>query len=143
MDYRNADGSIAEMCGNGVRVFARHLVDEGLVEPETSTILIGTRAGLREAELLDDGRVRVWMGRPELTAGTHPTVAMDETDWTAYQVNVGNPHAVIPLGQEHDLLARTSPARRRSGRHRRGQRRVRRAGERAARAHARVGTRGR
>ncbi len=105
MDYRNADGSIAEMCGNGVRVFARHLVDEGLVEPETRTIPIGTRAGLREAELLDDGRVRVWMGRPELTAGTHPTVAMDETDWAAYQVNVGNPHAVIPLGQEHDLLA--------------------------------------
>ena len=31
MDYRNADGSLAEMCGNGVRLFARYLVDEGLV----------------------------------------------------------------------------------------------------------------
>src|SRR5580765_7589073 len=30
MDYRNADGSIAEMCGNGIRVFARYLVDAGL-----------------------------------------------------------------------------------------------------------------
>ena len=33
MDYRNADGSLAEMCGNGIRVFARYLVDEGLAEP--------------------------------------------------------------------------------------------------------------
>src|SRR3954451_5767772 len=34
MDYRNADGSLAEMCGNGIRVFARHLVDEGLVRAD-------------------------------------------------------------------------------------------------------------
>ena len=33
MDYRNADGSLSEMCGNGIRVFARHLVDEGLADP--------------------------------------------------------------------------------------------------------------
>ena len=32
MDYRNADGSVAEMCGNGIRVFARYLVDEGLAD---------------------------------------------------------------------------------------------------------------
>ena len=45
MDYRNADGSIAEMCGNGIRVFARYLLDHGLAAgPE---LAIGTRAGVR------------------------------------------------------------------------------------------------
>src|SRR5580692_3207836 len=45
MDYRNADGSVAEMCGNGVRVFARYLLDHGLAEgPE---LAVATRAGLR------------------------------------------------------------------------------------------------
>src|SRR5262249_18351686 len=45
MDYRNADGSIAEMCGNGIRVFARYLLAHGLAAgPE---LAIGTRAGVR------------------------------------------------------------------------------------------------
>ena len=33
MDYRNSDGSLSEMCGNGIRVLGRHLADEGLVDP--------------------------------------------------------------------------------------------------------------
>src|SRR5688572_1736792 len=46
MDYRNADGSVAEMCGNGVRVFLRYLLDSGLAElSEGGTIPIGTRNG--------------------------------------------------------------------------------------------------
>ncbi|HYS37246.1 MAG TPA: diaminopimelate epimerase, partial [Pseudonocardiaceae bacterium] len=45
MDYRNADGSIAEMCGNGVRVFARYLVEAGLAQP--GAFAIGTRSGDR------------------------------------------------------------------------------------------------
>ena len=102
MDYRNADGSIAEMCGNGVRVFARYLVEEGLVPPGTTEIPIGTRAGLRAAALLDDGRVRVWMGRPRTTdAGT--TVQVGEDSWAATNVDVGNPHAVVLLGQGDEL----------------------------------------
>ncbi len=44
MDYRNADGSVSEMCGNGIRVFALHLVQEGLVDP-AEPIVIGTRGG--------------------------------------------------------------------------------------------------
>ena len=48
MDYRNADGSVAEMCGNGVRVFVRFLVDEGLASGPT--VPIATRSGLREAD---------------------------------------------------------------------------------------------
>src|SRR5689334_17761449 len=46
MDYWNADGSIAEMCGNGVRVFTRYLVENGLVVPAEDGVPIATRAGV-------------------------------------------------------------------------------------------------
>ena len=60
MDYSNADGSIAEMCGDGVRVFVRYLVEEGLAYGPV--VSVATRAGVREAEMLPDGRIRVAMG---------------------------------------------------------------------------------
>ena len=102
MDYRNADASIAEMCGNGVRVFARYLVEEGLVPEGTTEIPIGTRAGLRAAALLGDGRVRVWMGRPA-TADAGTTVQIGDSNWPATNVDVGNPHAVVLLGEGDEL----------------------------------------
>ncbi len=46
MDYRNADGSLAEMCGNGIRVFALHLYDEGLVAAD-GPLRIATRDGVK------------------------------------------------------------------------------------------------
>lgn len=104
MDYRNADGSIAEMCGNGVRVFARYLATEGLVSAGTTDIAIGTRAGLRRAELLDDGRVRVWMGRPTASRSV-ATVRLGERSWSAQPVDVGNPHAVVLLETPADVAA--------------------------------------
>src|SRR5215470_18361518 len=61
MDYRNADGSIAEMCGNGIRVFARYLLDHGLAAgPE---LIIATRAGVRSVWQRPDGVLTVDMGR--------------------------------------------------------------------------------
>ena len=54
MDYRNSDGSLSEMCGNGIRVFARHLVEEGLV-PADQPIPIGTRAGVKTVTPGGDG----------------------------------------------------------------------------------------
>ena len=53
MDYHNSDGSVSEMCGNGVRVLARHLADEGLV-PVDEPLLIGPRAGVRTVVFEDD-----------------------------------------------------------------------------------------
>src|SRR5690349_8536714 len=47
MDYRNADGSRAEMCGNGIRVFARYLADTGLAIVDEEPLPIGTRAGVK------------------------------------------------------------------------------------------------
>ena len=61
MDYRNADGSVSEMCGNGIRVFVRHLVDEGLVDAG-GPIDIGTRDGVKTL-LLEGDLVTVDLGR--------------------------------------------------------------------------------
>src|SRR5690606_37711719 len=75
MDYRNADGSRAEMCGNGVRVFAKYLLDSGLAALEPgSTLPVGTRAGVRdvtrsETEFqVDLGRWRPVGGEPTVRA---------------------------------------------------------------------------
>lgn len=91
MDYRNADGSIAEMCGNGVRVFARYLVDAGLVtEPEFT---IGTRAGTRAVTVGDD--ITVEMGRSLVTGTSLATI--EGATVAGVAVNVGNPHLVCVL----------------------------------------------
>lgn len=92
MDYRNADGSVSEMCGNGVRVFARYLVEEGLANgPE---IPIGTRAGLRTVTLQRDGQIRVDMGRVLVDEERTP-VALGGVTFDAIPADVGNPHAVV------------------------------------------------
>ncbi|MEV6107221.1 diaminopimelate epimerase [Streptomyces sp. NPDC051940] len=91
MDYRNSDGSIAEMCGNGVRVFARYLQHAGHVE--AGDLAIATRAGVRRAHLAKDGDVTVRMGAARLVDG-EVTVSVDDRSWPAANVNMGNPHAV-------------------------------------------------
>ncbi|WP_028659390.1 diaminopimelate epimerase [Nocardioides insulae] len=93
MDYRNSDGSLSEMCGNGVRVFARHLVAAGLVDAEAAAagIPIATRAGLKVVRVEGDD-ITADMGRPRLL-GTS-VVAVDEHTWPARHVDMGNPHAV-------------------------------------------------
>ncbi|MDR0959575.1 MAG: diaminopimelate epimerase [Propionibacteriaceae bacterium] len=90
MDYRNADGSIAEMCGNGLRVFARHLVDRGLA---TSPVAIATLAGPRQAVVGADGEITVTMGHPRIDE--HPTTVWLPDRYEAHAVDVGNPHAVV------------------------------------------------
>ena len=92
MDYRNADGSIAEMCGNGVRVFVRHLIDEGLVVGPS--VPVGTRAGLRTTEVLPDGRIRVAMGPARVSTDDVRVLTADGREFAAVPVDVGNPHAV-------------------------------------------------
>lgn len=100
MDYRNADGSIAEMCGNGLRVFVRYLMEEGLASGES--IPVATRAGLRTVQPLIDGRLRCGMG-PVRLADEPVTVTIEiphlgpQGSWQATAVDVGNPHAVCFL----------------------------------------------
>ena len=100
MDYRNADGSIAEMCGNGLRVFLRWLAGRGLVD-ETSRIRVATRAGLRTGWFTADGRIAVTMGA--VTTGDQVTISFPGHAWAATSVDVGNPHAVVRLGSEGEL----------------------------------------
>ncbi|MFE4859755.1 diaminopimelate epimerase [Streptomyces sp. NPDC056670] len=91
MDYRNSDGSIAEMCGNGVRVFAGYLVRAGLVEQ--GDLAIATRGGVKKAHIAKNGDVTVSMGRARLPEA-QATVTVDGRSWPARNVNMGNPHAV-------------------------------------------------
>ncbi|MEU9361453.1 diaminopimelate epimerase [Streptomyces sp. NPDC048301] len=91
MDYRNADGSVAEMCGNGVRVFARYLQRAGHVSE--GDLAVATRGGVKRVHLAKDGAVTVSMGRAELP-GEGVTVTVDGRSWPARNVNMGNPHAV-------------------------------------------------
>jgi diaminopimelate epimerase len=91
MDYRNSDGSLSEMCGNGIRVFARHLLEEGLV-PAGEPVRIGTRAGVRT--VTRDGDVwTVDVGVARILGETK--IAVADRSWPAIQVDLGNPHAVV------------------------------------------------
>lgn len=91
MDYRNGDGSVAEMCGNGVRVFARYLQHAGHVGE--GDLAIATRGGVKTVHIAKDGDITVGMGRAVLPEGD-VTVAVGERGWPARNVNMGNPHAV-------------------------------------------------
>ena len=92
MDYRNADGSISEMCGNGVRVYARYLVESGLAAGPTLPIL--TRAGLVVAEV-DDETIAVELPPPRLLGRS--TVRLRGDAYAGIVVDVGNPHLVCPV----------------------------------------------
>ncbi len=100
MDYRNADGSIAEMCGNGLRVFAKYLYDAGLVNSDP--VEVGTRAGIRRIEALPNDWFRVSMG-PVSVSDEPVTIALDGQRWPATKVDVGNPHAVVLLPADVNL----------------------------------------
>ncbi|KUO03233.1 diaminopimelate epimerase [Streptomyces caeruleatus] len=91
MDYRNGDGSIAEMCGNGVRVFARYLQRAGYAAE--GDLAVATRGGVKTVHIAKDGDVTVGMGKALLPAGD-VTVSVGERSWPARNVNMGNPHAV-------------------------------------------------
>lgn len=100
MDYRNADGSIAEMCGNGLRVFVRHLLEMGLVAP--GPVQVATRAGLRTAWPQLDGWITIDVGR--VTVAERLTwVDVEGRRSEAITVDVGNPHAVVMLSDQTEL----------------------------------------
>ncbi|GAC68933.1 diaminopimelate epimerase [Gordonia soli NBRC 108243] len=98
MDYRNADGSIAEMCGNGVRVFAHYLRSAGLVPDDRFTV--GSRAGGKpvvvHASDAVHADVSVEMGAVRI--GDESTVMVADESFTGLVVDVGNPHlaCVVP-----------------------------------------------
>jgi len=106
MDYRNADGSIAEMCGNGVRVFARYLTEKGHVDFHESQVLhIGTRAGVRDIQKNKAG-FAVDMGRwkPDTSEVLVSAKGLDVAR-PSQGINVGNPHLVVALASNEELAS--------------------------------------
>jgi diaminopimelate epimerase len=100
MDYRNADGSLAEMCGNGIRVMARYLVERGH-QPE-GIFVINTRDGIKHLRVPKVDDISVNMGKvsdekEEITASVEGKI------WNGYNINVGNPHAVVFVEKIEDV----------------------------------------
>jgi diaminopimelate epimerase len=94
MDYRNADGSVAEMCGNGVRVMARYLWSAGLAHGRE--LPIGTRGGLRLVHAESDLLYTVDMGLPEAMPTSGPVwVTARRAVFEAVAIRAPNPHAVV------------------------------------------------
>ena len=97
MDYRNADGSVAQMCGNGVRVFARYLLRLGLVD--TSDLPVITRSGVKMVRFGVDGLITVDMGPAEDLGTSATTVRADDSkvECVGRAVSMGNPHLACDL----------------------------------------------
>jgi len=112
MDYRNGDGSLSEMCGNGVRVFVHFLIAEGLVTlADGEALTIGTRAGIKTVARSADGYA-VDMGPWEFASPTlaeeRALDALVETDGLevarpALSISMGNPHTVVALSEASEL----------------------------------------
>ena len=104
MDYYNSDGSIAEMCGNGVRVFARYLTEKGLVSIEQGqTLSVGTRAGVKDLQQNMAG-FAVDMGRWKLEPEEYLVHAGNlQVARPGQGINVGNPHVVVALANIDEL----------------------------------------
>ena len=89
MDYRNSDGSVSEMCGNGIRVFARYLHER---EGEAFPMEIQTRDGVKTLDRAGE-ELTADMGSPEVLGETSVTVTGKV--YPARHVSMGNPHAVV------------------------------------------------
>ena len=105
MDYRNADGSKAEMCGNGIRVFARYLADTGWALLEDSPVLIGTRAGVKSVTRSDLGfeaDLGTWRVEPDEVLVRARGLGVPRP---GLGIDVGNPHVVVALSNTEELEA--------------------------------------
>jgi diaminopimelate epimerase len=105
MDYRNADGSKAEMCGNGIRVFARYLADAGWAVLGDSPVLIGTRAGVKSVTRSDLGfeaDLGTWRVDPDDVLVRARGLGVPRP---GLGIDVGNPHIVVALSNNEELDA--------------------------------------
>ena len=104
MDYVNSDGSIGEMCGNGIRCLALFALQEGMTD--ATNMQVATPAGLMTIEVRENGTVRVDMGAPifepaaipilwEGPEALHAKLEVDGEVFEAACLAMGNPHAVL------------------------------------------------
>lgn len=104
MDYRNADGSKAEMCGNGIRVFARYLLENSLAAlTDGSTLPIATRSGIKDVTATASG-FAVDLGRWGVEQTEYLVrVAGLAVARPGLALNLGNPHVVVALANHAEL----------------------------------------
>lgn len=92
MDYRNQDGSLAQMCGNGIRLMARYLVERGY--QGEGIFAINTRAGMKYLAVPENEDISVNLGSVS-EVYDDVTVRIGVQSWKAIHIDVGNPHAVV------------------------------------------------
>ena len=97
-DYYNADGSGAEMCGNGMRCFAKYVFERGLTDESSFSVL--TKAGIIKPSLESNGTVTVDMGIPKLPMSVKEEIKIDSKIFNYTYIEVGNPHCVIFLDKD-------------------------------------------
>jgi len=104
MDYWNADGTVSEMCGNGIRVYTRFLLEQGLADiGPGETLPIGTRSGVRDVQRNATG-YQVDLGRWRLEPGETLVRAKNlAVARPGLGINVGNPHVVVALADDAEL----------------------------------------
>lgn len=109
--FYNSDGSTAQMCGNGMRCFAKYIYDKKLVDKNEFSVK--TLAGIIKPKILENGQVRVNMSKPVLETEKIPflpnnnlnyKIAVKNRIFTGNAVSMGNPHFVIFVDKEDDLL---------------------------------------
>ena len=108
--FYNSDGSTAQMCGNGMRCFAKYVYDKQLVNKKQFSV--NTSAGIISPEILDNGMVKVNMGKPILENEKIPfkgerKVHVKGREFEITPVSMGNPHCVIFTDEDPMHFAQT------------------------------------
>ena len=109
--FYNSDGSTAQMCGNGMRCFAKYVYDKSLVDKKEFSVK--TLAGIMTPQILDDGQIRVNMSKPILECAKIPflpnhnlnyKISVKNRIFEGNAISMGNPHFVIFIKDNEDLL---------------------------------------
>lgn len=108
--FYNSDGTTAQMCGNGIRCFAKYVFDKKLVDKKQFSV--ETLAGIIKPKILDDGNVKVDMGKPILEHEKIPfkgekVLQADDKTFEIIPVSMGNPHCVIFVDKDPLDYAKT------------------------------------
>ena len=110
--FYNSDGSVAQMCGNGMRCFARYIYDKGMINKKEFSV--ETKAGIIIPKIISDTEVKVNMGMPILEPEKIPCktktnlnipYSIDNKEFKLNTVSMGNPHCIIYVEKDSKELA--------------------------------------